>query len=464
MATASRWIAAGAWALTASACGQADIDQPWGLGERRTPRQAGDVRKPDRREGADANTDVRRPDRSEGADANTDVMANPSDAAFSVVVPLGVERRLLALAARDSLSIGSDAWVTEARLTGDSPRFAFVSSAGRMRIGSGARVGSVYAMGDDPPEIEGHAVLHGYLKMHAPLVRPLRLAGTTDILDRVEPFVEQFAWAIPTAMATGTAGPRTRTGGGRTTVDLPPGFYRDVVVEAGSATVLHAGEYVFDSLDLREQGVLEMRNTEGPIHVWVRRALVLRGRTLDDADVPNLLFGYAGGEALALVTSFSGTLVAPRAEVTLSATDTPHRGSFFARSIVVSDGAQVEHRAYAPDSTVDAPALVCGRCDTAVREAAEACCVDRRRLTDAARFAVSACAAECDPEPAPGASSCAATCASSAAERLAGARAAHDACLERLPKVQHECERHYGYSPDACSRLGFEPSAGSCGD
>jgi hypothetical protein len=33
----------------------------------------GDVRRPDRREGADANTDVRRPDRREGADANTDV-------------------------------------------------------------------------------------------------------------------------------------------------------------------------------------------------------------------------------------------------------------------------------------------------------------------------------------------------------------------------------------------------------
>jgi hypothetical protein len=34
---------------------------------------SGDVRRPDRREGADANTDVRRPDRREGADANTDV-------------------------------------------------------------------------------------------------------------------------------------------------------------------------------------------------------------------------------------------------------------------------------------------------------------------------------------------------------------------------------------------------------
>jgi DNA-binding MarR family transcriptional regulator len=32
-----------------------------------------DVRTPDRREGADANTDVRTPDRREGADANTDV-------------------------------------------------------------------------------------------------------------------------------------------------------------------------------------------------------------------------------------------------------------------------------------------------------------------------------------------------------------------------------------------------------
>jgi phosphatidylserine decarboxylase len=67
------------------------------LDVRRPDRREGadadtDVRRPDRREGADANTDVRRPDRREGADANTDADTDVplGDHLFSP--PLGVRR------------------------------------------------------------------------------------------------------------------------------------------------------------------------------------------------------------------------------------------------------------------------------------------------------------------------------------------------------------------------------------
>jgi hypothetical protein len=59
------------------------------------------------------------------------------------------------------------------------------------------------------------------------------------------------------------------------------------------------------------------------------------------AHPPQLLVGYFGKSLARLGGTFLGTLIAPRAEITLLATSRPHRGVFFANEVELNSGASV---------------------------------------------------------------------------------------------------------------------------
>ena len=130
-------------------------------------------------------------------------------------------------------------------------------------------------------------------------------------------------------------------------LDLRPGTYSTVVIEAGATAIIRSGAYYFRSLEMQPGSIVKIDNGNGPVFLWVRDALALGGTMMEDeAAKPNVLIGYAGSAAPAITGALRATLVAPAAEVALPAGGKSHLGAVFAGSLRVDDGAVIDHRAF----------------------------------------------------------------------------------------------------------------------
>ena len=389
-------IRAHRWALLllvpSAACFGRDLDRPWGLGEaRRVHRSPADL--------APQDDDERQ---------------------LAIYLPLGVSRRFVALDAREALVVGDGASVVEPRTEHAIPAGAMVASLGSLAIGSGARVGSTYVLGD-PLQLEPESIVDGYLKSAS------GLSGAQDrarggALGGVEPYVEEFRWDLDRVAAS-----QNVRASGASPADLPPAAYAEVVVDDGATVVVRSGTTTIDALDVRDGGALAIDNSAGPVYLWVRRSLVLHGSMVDYVLQPNILVGYAGTASPDLTSPFRATLVAPNADVRLPRTPEPHSGSFFARSIAVDPGAVVEHRPFATSAPIEPLAYVRRRCVVTAREA------ERRAdvANDAERGARAVATGADDP-----------------AELEVFA-------LQKTTSVLDGCPRRYGYRPDTCAKLGY---------
>jgi len=140
------------WVLWTVACTKFDVDEPWGFHE------------------------VRHLYRMPAAIA----IRPRTDDDYSIVIPLGVQRRLIVLAARDALRIGKNVKLFESKSRRHAA--AIVSSTGELRVGRGAQIGAVYGMGDQMV-LEDGVTLEGYWKSVGPYFGPYR---SPAIIDRVE--------------------------------------------------------------------------------------------------------------------------------------------------------------------------------------------------------------------------------------------------------------------------------------
>ena len=372
--------------LLACACNERDIERPWVAQEVRTVHPRASALPP--------------PTNSQGG--------------YSIFVPLGVNRSLLALAASESLTLGQGVAVAEGKQ--GSGVFSCVTSMGSLSIGRGTQVGCVYALGN-AFVLEDGVSIQGYVKSAAtPEIRG-RARAALGLLDHVETDVEEFRWGEgPLDVNRGDRVSRS----GEAELEIDPGTYRDVVVGSGSGVLLRAGEYRVESLDIRPGGVLEIDNSRGSVFVWVTRALGVSGEIVDFKARSNVLFGYTGAVSPTITVPFRGTLVAPNSTVDLRAAGGPHVGSFFARRLVVADGVVIEHQPFvgaAPDFQL--PDVVCKNCALIALHSPGGCCADRRSA------------------PAAG-------------------------CAEKERSSFEACEQSAGYRRGICSKLGYATFDPTC--
>jgi hypothetical protein len=121
---------------------------------------------------------------------------------------------------------------------------------------------------------------------------------------------------------------------------LRPGNYGRVVVPAGAVLHLDAGNYRFDSLSVAARGVLSF--AAGDIALDVAQELAHQGDSRF-AGTSGLVLGYFGTADAAIDASFSGTVIAPNAPLTLGAIrNASYRGVFFARALEVGSSSVVE--------------------------------------------------------------------------------------------------------------------------
>jgi hypothetical protein len=163
------------------------------------------------------------------------------------------------------------------------------------------------------------------------------IVGTTDDNADLQP-LEVIRWEVffpdqtqgPAVLATN----ETRA--------LSPGAYDDVSVPGGAVLQLGAGTYTMESLNVGFGGTISADNTEGPVFVYVKGGLSYSGSVVRAEARANVMFGVAGADVVFLNTRFTGILVAPNAEVVIKKPFVgEHRGSFFARDVVLKEFATV---------------------------------------------------------------------------------------------------------------------------
>lgn len=411
-------------------CDRRDADQPWNLGETRTV----------------------------AVDGVVSSACSSAPGTLSIVLPLGVELDRVALGACASLTIGDRAIVRSAKTSaGRPPLFlAITSAAGAAHIGSHTRVPSVYALGRGPLRIDEEAAVAGFVKASSGVERVGSTAVDLDAIVNAPRDCERRTWTTEDRTTPHRAGQDVDTAGA-SAAPFEPGQYGNIRVGAGSALVLRSGQYVIDALRVEAHGALHINNTLGPVFVWVRSALVLRGPILTYFAGHNVAFGYAGTAPPELAVAFQGTLIAPNALVRLPATREPHVGSFFARDIEVDPDAVVEHLALAsPDLVPPAPDVVCADCGREMQKAALAC----RRVTSRAEEGLRArerqCAAGCRAMDRAPSTDCMDECRASVAAQERERHVAAESCLRTVASACAQAERPPGYQPGACLALHYD--------
>jgi hypothetical protein len=165
-----------------------------------------------------------------------------------------------------------------------------------------------------------------------------------------------FQIAFPPVATTTPAGCQAQTGGsttglvscdpGRGSVDLPPGRYGDVLVNAPSSElVLHPGDYMFDSLTLNPHSTLQLPAGERvrviTVNVASLHASVVcsgaSGTVPCDEDSVASNFGIIdlGTSQVMIDETMPGTVVAPNASIHVRTKAAAVHGSFWSKVGVV---------------------------------------------------------------------------------------------------------------------------------
>ncbi len=370
---------------------------------------------------------------------------------FLVALPVGVDRQEVTLAASEALVVGRKATVSDKASRNVASAFGVVVSLGRLSLGSDARVGPAYALGRDPPVAAPGARIDGYAKIAMTPKVPLAASRGTFVL--LDPAVETFRWSVD-------FGPAARLGG-ETVADeqareLAPCSSGPTSVRAGAKLRLHGGDYVFDSLEVLQGGTLEIDNTTRPVRIWVRHSLVWSGSVVRFANVSNVMLGYWGDAPPLIASPLDVTFIAPYATIELPRLKEAHHGSFFARSIVVDEGATVEHVPFRSEEAVPGLAeAVCETCRARSRLSRDRCNGDFDWHTGQISSDVGACLMSCGSGATVGADGCRALCRAAPERSLAIAREGLRGCTDELREDDDVCERQYGYQAGTCSALGY---------
>jgi hypothetical protein len=117
-------------------------------------------------------------------------------------------------------------------------------------------------------------------------------------------------------------------------------------VKPGGHLALSAGTYFFNSLTLEANAELRLPNNNAGVVLYVRDNLILRGK-LSGGSAEAFLLGYWGTGAVAVESSFAGTLVAPNAPVRFAVGGVSHSGSAFAKSLELDPGVRFTFRPFA---------------------------------------------------------------------------------------------------------------------
>jgi hypothetical protein len=153
------------------------------------------------------------------------------------------------------------------------------------------------------------------------------------------PFLSQFPSVSATSSGTQTVtvNPTPEAGD---VLPLPPGQYGAVTVFPRGKLILSSGTYVFASLDLEPQAQLVTPSAQSETaQLFVHNSVIYRGTTnTASGQLAPLYLAYLGSNTLTIESPFTGTIIAPNAQLTLQSLNGQgvYTGEFFAAQLSLS--------------------------------------------------------------------------------------------------------------------------------
>ena len=251
--------------------------------------------------------------------------------AFAMAAPAALTPAALLLSTTSSLQIDDRVTLKE---TGSGLPVIANLGTGLTQIGTDGKLGDIWSNGR--VTIADRTVVSGTIHGAVTIV-----PGNNVVIKGKDP----KAFQTVTTTSTITF-PTTNSGD----VDVEPGVtsplaagaYGSVVVKTNGRLNLAAGSYLMDSLDLEPSGKLALDTSGGPVRLYVRNSVILRGTITSTSDARDLTLVYFGSAELFVEAPLNATVIASIAKINLRSVS-PLTGAFFGKSIEVGPGDTVTH-------------------------------------------------------------------------------------------------------------------------
>lgn len=236
----------------------------------------------------------------------------------------------LCLYARDTIAFNNSC-----KLVGSTPgTFAAMGNAGAnvTALSTDTVVGNIWSRG--PVTLADRAQVNGFIKTNQTVTRGNNTSVTGAITQNGFLQIPGLGFSVTfpgTNQGPVTLQPNTPP------VSKPPGSYAALTVNNGATIVLSTGTYFFTSFDIESGGTVSCSSGSGQVIVYVSGSVIYRGKTIEKTGGrPKFFMGAFGTGSIPLGGPFTGTLVAPNAQIVLNNVGTPgHSGAFFGQSIQV---------------------------------------------------------------------------------------------------------------------------------
>jgi hypothetical protein len=246
---------------------------------------------------------------------------------ISLRVPTDVSVLLTAVGVDESLQLSDRVEITSTEGT----NFSVNTGSGQTHVGVEASIGPVVSVG--PVALSERAHVEGDVTTASTITEQnnVTVTGTSTWGAALETSVLSWVTSFPVEHS----GNYDLQPG--QTAELLPGAHGHVAVKSNATLTLEGGgAFHLESLTLEPQSSLVLDESAAPVVIYVRSALTIRGGvTSTVVGGPNPLLVYVGQQTAPIEVPFSGTVVAPNAELQLTSSAGPYRGAFFARTMVV---------------------------------------------------------------------------------------------------------------------------------
>jgi serine protease len=259
----------------------------------------------------------------------------------TISVPAGVDLRQVAVGAKGNLQVGNGAHILTSTGGFAPSTNADLGASTTSVYGIESRVGPITSTTavslQDRMQVSGSVVSGRTVTRGADVT----VSGAITQNAVLTP-VQEVSWTVDFPLATADV-----TANSGQTRALTPGAYRNVTAFSNGTVSLSAGTYYLNQLDIEPQGRLVLNAAAGPIVIYVRATLIVRG-SMTGATADKVLLAYLGPATLppAIDNSFGGTLVSSSAPVRLGVGSTTHSGAVFATGVQLDPNVRFTFRSF----------------------------------------------------------------------------------------------------------------------
>jgi len=245
------------------------------------------------------------------------------DITFNLVYPAGYNIGQVAVGASGSLSLGSNDVILGAD---GKPGTVTSAGTGATSLSPSVQAGDVVSVPDisiSPKDTVTSARSAGKVS-----VGSNAKVGTVQQQAALTPLVQRTVTVHP------PSGPSTDVDvSKKSPVTLAAGRYGQVTVGPDATLKLSAGTYLFDSFSVGPKSIVDLDTRDGTVNVYVNQSADWKGALAGDAS--RFVFGYLGTGTVHLTGMFRGTALAPNGGLKIELEGASNEGTFYGKDVTV---------------------------------------------------------------------------------------------------------------------------------